>query len=77
MSPSDIGVFEALAAIFTLSFILLVFFIWRFLRKLDPARAREAARRRAPGRLERGAVQFRVHGGEAPSQGESLSEPGR
>ena len=72
MSPSDIGIFETLAAVFTLSFILLVFFIWRFIRKLDSARAR-----RAPADLERGAVQFHIRGAKAPSTDESLSHPVR
>jgi len=85
MTPSDIGIFEALAAVFTLSFILLVFFIWRFIRNLDLARGRiqDATRRLAPGRLparadpERGAVQFRIRGEGEPPQDDSQPTQGR
>jgi hypothetical protein len=86
MSPTDIGIFEMLAAVFTLSFIALVFFIWRFIRNLDLARTparmggaptgSDQGRRSVLPDLERGAIQFRVHGTEAPSKDESLSHTG-
>jgi hypothetical protein len=80
MTPADIGVFELLAAVFTLSFIALVFFIWRFIRNLDVARARMGGGSRGLRGLpdpERGAVQFRVRGAETPAEEKSQNPTGR
>jgi hypothetical protein len=83
MTPTDVGIFELLAAAFTLTFIALVFFIWRFIRGLDQARNGGPGRRPRFSRLpalkdlERGAVQFRVRGNAAPTQDESISPTGR
>ena len=75
MTPTDVTIFELLAAVFTFSFILLIFFIWRFIRNLDLARTRMHGATRD--RLQRGAVQFRVRGAAAPSDDESPSQTGR
>jgi len=81
MSPSDVTIFELLAALFTLSFIVLIFFIWRFIRNLDHTRRRvhEVAGELEKGLwpiladLRSGACQNRVRGTEAPTRDEAMS----
>ena len=54
-----------LAAVFTLSFIVLIYILWRILRAVDSARNKLQG--------QRGSVEFHVRGDSAPSKDESLS----
>lgn len=81
MTSSGTSVFELIAAIFTLSFIVLTFFVWRFLRSLDKTRARMhdladgLQERRLPilAELRDGNPPYKIRGQGAPSEGETLS----
>jgi membrane protein implicated in regulation of membrane protease activity len=81
VSASDVTIFQLLAAVFTLSFIVLIFFIWRFIRNLDLTRQRmhavagelEEGLRPILADLRSGAFQGRVRGEQAPSRDEAMS----
>jgi len=84
MTPLDITIFQALAGIFTLCFILLIYFLWTFMRDLEEARIKliSLATRLEQGLdpiledLQAGAAEFRAASEYARHSAEQLSDLG-